>query len=179
MPRNYKSTEVYLKPDPRYGSELASKIINKLMLKGKKSVAQRLLYDAVDIVAKKTEKEPLEIIDQAIDNIRPRVEVRSKRVGGATYQVPHEVSRKRQQTMAIRWLIDMARSKRLQQPGRRGHKEREHPQDGRGEQRLQPLRLVADRSRHNAQPSRVGRPRPRDPTLAKSPRQLPPTGPCP
>jgi len=112
MPRNYKSTEVYLKPDPRFGSELASKIINKLMLKGKKSVAQRLLYDAVDIVAKKTEKEPSEIIDQAIDNIRPRVEVRSKRVGGATYQVPHEVSRKRQQTLAIRWLIEMARSKR-------------------------------------------------------------------
>ncbi len=119
MPRNYKSTEVYLKPDPRYGSELASKIINKLMLKGKKSVAQRLLYDAVDIVAKKTEKEPLEIIDQAIDNIRPRVEVRSKRVGGATYQVPHEVSRKRQQTMAIRWLIDMARSKRGKPMARR------------------------------------------------------------
>jgi small subunit ribosomal protein S7 len=119
MPRNYKSTEVFLKPDPRYGSELASKIINKLMLKGKKSVAQRLLYDAVDIVAKKTEKEPLEIIDQAIDNIRPRVEVRSKRVGGATYQVPHEVSRKRQQTMAIRWLIDMARSKRGKPMARR------------------------------------------------------------
>jgi small subunit ribosomal protein S7 len=119
MPRNYKSTEVFLKPDPRYGSELASKIINKLMLKGKKSVAQRLLYEAVDIVAKKTEKEPLEIIDQAIDNIRPRVEVRSKRVGGATYQVPHEVSRKRQQTMAIRWLIDMARSKRGKPMARR------------------------------------------------------------
>ena len=119
MPRNYKSTEVFLKPDPRYGSELASKIINKLMLKGKKSVAQRLLYEAVDIVAKKTEKEPLEIIDQAIDNIRPRVEVRSKRVGGATYQVPHEVSRKRQQTMAIRWLIDTARSKRGKPMARR------------------------------------------------------------
>jgi small subunit ribosomal protein S7 len=112
MPRNYKSTEVFLKPDPRFDSLLVSKIINKLMLKGKKSTAQRLLYDAVDMVAKKTEKEPLEIIDQAIENIRPRVEVRSKRVGGATYQVPHEVSRKRQQTMAIRWLIDTARAKR-------------------------------------------------------------------
>ncbi len=119
MPRNYKSTEVYLKPDPRYGSELASKIINKLMLKGKKSVAQRLLYDAVDIVAKKTEKEPLEIIDQAIDNIRPRVEVRSKRVGGATYQVPMEVRPKRQQSLAIRWLIDAARAKRGKPMGRR------------------------------------------------------------
>ena len=119
MPRNYKSTEVYLKPDPRYGSVLASKIINKLMWQGKKSVAQRLLYDAVDIVAKKVEKEPLEIIDQAVDNIRPRVEVRSKRVGGATYQVPHEVSRKRQQTLAIRWLVEMARSKRGKPMARR------------------------------------------------------------
>ena len=119
MPRNYKSTEVFLKPDPRYGSVLASKIINKLMLDGKKSTAQKLLYDAVDIVAKKTEKEPIEIIDQAVDNIRPRVEVRSKRVGGATYQVPHEVSRRRQQTLAIRWLIDNARAKRGKPMARR------------------------------------------------------------
>ena len=119
MPRNYKSTEVYLKPDPRYGSLLVSKIINKLMWQGKKSVAQRLFYDAVEMVAKKVDKEPMEIVDQAIDNIRPRVEVRSKRVGGATYQVPHEVSRKRQQTLAIRWLIDMARAKRGKPMARR------------------------------------------------------------
>ncbi|MCB9871685.1 MAG: 30S ribosomal protein S7 [Planctomycetes bacterium] len=112
MPRNYKSTEVYLKPDPRYGSLLASKIINKLMWEGKKSIAQKLLYDALDIVAKKIDKTPEEIVNTAIDNIRPRVEVRSKRVGGATYQVPHEVSRRRQQTLAIRWLVDMARAKR-------------------------------------------------------------------
>jgi small subunit ribosomal protein S7 len=119
MPRNYKSTEVFLKPDPRYGSLLASKIINKLMWQGKKSTAQRLLYDAVEMVAKKVDKEPVEIIDTAIDNIRPRVEVRSKRVGGATYQVPHEVSRKRQQTLAIRWLVDMARAKRGKPMARR------------------------------------------------------------
>ncbi len=112
MPRNYKSTEIYLEPDPRFGSLLCSKIINKLMWAGKKTTAQRLFYDAVDMVAKKVEKEPLEIVEQAMENIRPRVEVRSKRVGGATYQVPHEVSRKRQQTLAIRWLIDMARAKR-------------------------------------------------------------------
>ncbi len=112
MPRNYKSTEVFLKPDPRYGSVLAAKIINKLMWQGKKTVAQRLLYDAVEQVAKKTEKEPVDVINTAIDNIKPRVEVRSKRVGGATYQVPHEVTRKRQQTLAIRWLVDMARQKR-------------------------------------------------------------------
>lgn len=119
MPRNYKSTEVYLRPDPRYDSLLASKIINKLMWKGKKSVAQRLFYDAVDQVTKKLDKEPMEVIDTVIDNIKPRVEVRSKRVGGATYQVPHEVSRKRQQTLAIRWLIDMARAKRGKPMARR------------------------------------------------------------
>lgn len=112
MPRSYKSTEVYLKPDPRFGSRLASKIINKIMLDGKKNTAQRIFYDAIDIVAKKVEVEPEEIVDKAIDNIKPHVEVRSKRVGGATYQVPMEVSRRRQQNLAIRWLVDAARSKR-------------------------------------------------------------------
>ena len=119
MPRSYKSTEVFLKPDPRYGSVLAAKIINKLMWKGKKTVAQKLLYEAVEFVAKKTEKEPIDVINTAIDNIKPRVEVRSKRVGGATYQVPHEVTRKRQQTLAIRWLVDMARQKRGKPMSRR------------------------------------------------------------
>jgi len=112
MPRSYKSTEVYLQPDPRYGSRLASKIINKIMLDGKKTTAQRIFYDAIDIVAKKVEVEPDEIVTKAIDNIKPHVEVRSKRVGGATYQVPMEVSRRRQQNLAIRWLVDAARSKR-------------------------------------------------------------------
>jgi len=112
MPRSYKSTEVYLKPDPRYGSKLASKIINKLMLDGKKSTAQKIFYDAIEMVAQKVEAEPAEIVEKAVDNIKPHVEVRSKRVGGATYQVPMEVSRRRQQTLAIRWLVDAARSKR-------------------------------------------------------------------
>jgi small subunit ribosomal protein S7 len=119
MPRSYKSTEVHLKPDPKYGSLLASKIINKLMWEGKKSVAQRLLYDALDIVCAKIDKEPVEVINTVIDNIKPRVEVRSKRVGGATYQVPHEVNRRRQQTLAIRWLVDMARAKRGKPMARR------------------------------------------------------------
>jgi len=119
MPRNYKSTEVFLEPGPKLGSILVSKIINKLMLDGKKSIAQKLLYDALDMVAKKIEKDPLEIMETVIDNVKPRVEVRSKRVGGATYQVPHEVSRKRQQTLAIHWLIDMARAKRGKPMARR------------------------------------------------------------
>ena len=110
MPRNYKSTEVYLKPDPKYGSLLASKLINKLMWQGKKSIAQRLLYDALDTVAKKVEKEPLEILEAAIDNIRPRVEVRSKRVGGANYQVPMQVNHRRRQSLCFRWIIGAARA---------------------------------------------------------------------
>ena len=112
MPRSYKSTEVHLKPDPRYGSLLVSKIINKLMLDGKKTTAQKIFYDAIDFVCAKVEAEPNDAFMTVIDNIKPHVEVRSKRVGGATYQVPREVTRRRQQSLAIRWLIDAARAKR-------------------------------------------------------------------
>jgi small subunit ribosomal protein S7 len=119
MPRSYKSTEVYLKPDPRYGSRLASKIINKLMWGGKKSKAQAIFYDAMEMVAKKVQAEPDEIVTKVIENIKPRLEVRSKRVGGATYQVPREVNRRRQQSLAIRWLVDSARAKRGKPMARR------------------------------------------------------------
>lgn len=113
MPRSYKSTEVFLKGDPRYDNKLASKIINKIMLQGKKTTAQRIFYEAVDTVCKKIENsEPVDVFTKAIENIKPRVEVRSKRVGGATYQVPREVNKRRQQSLAIRWLVDAARSKR-------------------------------------------------------------------
>ncbi len=119
MPRSYKSTEVHLRPDPKFNSLLASKIINKIMLGGKKSTAQDIFYDAMGMVSQKIEKDPVEVFTSAIDNIKPRVEVRSKRVGGATYQVPHEVSRRRQQSLAIRWLVDMARAKRGRPMARR------------------------------------------------------------
>ena len=119
MPRSYKSTEVYLKPDPRYGSRLASKIINKLMWGGKKSKAQAIFYDAMEMVAKKVQAEPDEIVTKVIENIKPRLEVRSKRVGGATYQVPREENRRRQQSLAIRWLVDSARAKRGKPMARR------------------------------------------------------------
>jgi small subunit ribosomal protein S7 len=113
MPRSYKSTEVFLKGDPRYDNKLASKIINKLMLQGKKSIAQSMFYEALDTVLKKVEGvDPVDVFTKAVDNIKPRVEVRSKRVGGATYQVPKEVNKRRQQSLAIRWLIDAARTKR-------------------------------------------------------------------
>ena len=114
MPRNYKSTAVFIKPDPRVGSMLASKLINKIMLDGKKSTAQKIFYDALDIAAKKLPEveETEEIFTKAIENARPTVEVRSKRVGGANYQVPREVKRGRQETLAIRWVVDNARKKK-------------------------------------------------------------------
>ncbi|MBM3976069.1 MAG: 30S ribosomal protein S7 [Planctomycetes bacterium] len=113
MPRNYKSTAVLQRPDPRFQSMLATKIINKLMYSGKRSTAQEIFYDALELAQKKLNVEDqAEIFNKAIDNIRPAVEVRSKRVGGANYQVPREVKRARQQSLAIRWLVDNARKKK-------------------------------------------------------------------
>jgi small subunit ribosomal protein S7 len=102
-----------LAPDPRYGSILASKFINCLMEDGKKSVAQRVFYSAMDIVAKKiTDMEPIEVFNRAIENVKPSVEVRSKRVGGAAYQVPMQVNRNRQQSLGIRWMLQAVREKK-------------------------------------------------------------------
>jgi small subunit ribosomal protein S7 len=102
-----------LAPDPRYGSLLASKFINCLMFDGKKSVAQRVFYDAMDIVAQKiTDVEPIEVFNRAIENVKPAVEVRSKRVGGAAYQVPMQVNRNRQQSLGIRWMLQAVREKK-------------------------------------------------------------------
>ena len=102
-----------LKPDPKFGSILASKFINCLMHDGKKSTAQRVLYEALEIVAEKiSDIEPIEVFEQAIENIKPDIEVRSKRVGGAAYQVPMQVSRARQQSLAIRWLLLAVRDKK-------------------------------------------------------------------
>jgi len=114
MPRNYKSTADLLRPDPKFGSMLATKVINKIMLDGKKSTAQKIFYAALDMAAKKLPdvQTQEEIFNRALENIRPSVEVRSKRVGGANYQVPREVRRNRQQSLAIRWLIDNARKKK-------------------------------------------------------------------
>ncbi|MDZ4774916.1 MAG: 30S ribosomal protein S7 [Planctomycetota bacterium] len=114
MPRNYKSTAVLLRPDPKFGSMLATKIINKIMLSGKRSIAQAIFYEALDLAHKKLPdiQDQAEIFNKAVDNVRPMVEVRSKRVGGANYQVPREVRRNRQQSLAIRWLVDNARKKK-------------------------------------------------------------------
>jgi len=107
------SSREQLIPDPRFGSLLASKFINCLMVDGKKSVAQQVFYKAMNIVAQKvTEVEPIEVFNRALDNVKPSVEVRSKRVGGAAYQVPMQVNRNRQQSLGIRWMLQAVREKK-------------------------------------------------------------------
>ena len=99
-------TGIDLKPDARFGSMLAAKFINCLMYDGKKATAEAVFYSAMDQIADKMKADPLPIFEQALENAKPLVEVRSKRIGGANYQVPVEVNRKRQQTLAIRWILD-------------------------------------------------------------------------
>src|SRR6186997_2458600 len=100
-----------LKPDPVYGSKLASKFINCLMWQGKKATAQRIFYGALDQIKKRMpDASPIDVFTQAVENVKPTVEVRSKRVGGATYQVPMQVNKKRQQSLSLRWLIGAARA---------------------------------------------------------------------
>ena len=116
----FKSTERFLREDPRFKNLLVTKFINQIMYDGKKSIARDIVYGALDEIAKKVKDvEPLEIFIQAINNVKPQLEVRSKRVGGATYQVPMEVNRKRQQTLAIRQIILNARAKKGKPMSRR------------------------------------------------------------
>lgn len=98
-------------PDPRYNSAEVTKIINRVMISGKKSIAVKHVYNAMDIIKKETKEKPLDILIKALDNIKPRVEVRSRRVGGAAYQVPMPVTSRRQSALAIRWLVDYAASR--------------------------------------------------------------------
>jgi small subunit ribosomal protein S7 len=108
--KKFTASEDILKPGPRYNSKLVSKFINCLMWVGKKSVAQKIFYEAMDQCIKKMKDvQPLELFETAVNNVKPFVEVRSKRVGGANYQVPMQVSRKRQQSLAFRWIIDACR----------------------------------------------------------------------
>ncbi len=96
-------------PDPRFGSEMLTKFMNLLMLSGKKSVAESIVYGALDTIGEKGHEEPLDVLSKALENVQPRVEVKSRRVGGATYQVPVEVRPGRRVALAMRWLIDAAR----------------------------------------------------------------------
>lgn len=98
-------------PDPRFGSEMLTKFMNLLMMNGKKSVAEGIVYGALDIIGTKGHEEPLEVLSKALENVQPRVEVKSRRVGGATYQVPVEVRPARRTALAMRWLIEAARKR--------------------------------------------------------------------
>ncbi len=98
-------------PDPRFGSEMLTKFMNLLMLSGKKSVAEKIVYGALDVIGTKGHEEPLDVLSKALENVQPRVEVKSRRVGGATYQVPVEVRPSRRMALAMRWLIDASRKR--------------------------------------------------------------------
>ncbi len=111
MPRKGSVTKRKIAGDPKYGNQTAAKFINSLMLNGMKSKAEKIFYDAFDIVAEKTGKDPLEVFMAAMDNIKPGIEVRPRRVGGATYQVPMEVNAFRKQSLAIRWLLTAVRKR--------------------------------------------------------------------
>jgi small subunit ribosomal protein S7 len=98
-------------PDPIYNSTVVTKLINDVMLDGKKTVAQTIVYDAFDIIKEKTEKDPLEVFQDALNNVMPVLEVKARRVGGATYQVPLEIRPERRQTLGLRWLVQYARKR--------------------------------------------------------------------
>ncbi len=113
MAKSFTASKTQLKPDPRYGSKLVTKFVNCLMYDGKKSVAFGVFYDAMEIIEKKiTDVSPAEVFAQAIENVKPHMEVRSKRVGGATYQVPTQVGSRRQQALSIRWILEAVRGRK-------------------------------------------------------------------
>ena len=112
MPRKGPAQRRELSADPIYRSLLVTQLTNKVMLHGKKSIAEKIVYDAMDLIEKKTGTEPLSTVKRAIENVKPPLEVRSRRVGGATYQVPVEVKPRRASTLAIRWIVDYSRTRR-------------------------------------------------------------------
>ena len=112
MSRKKRAPRRKFYPDSRYGSTTLSKFINFVMYDGKKTTSEKIIYDALDKIKNKTKDDPIKVFNDAINNIRPNLEVRSRRVGGATYQVPVEVNYKRSQTLALRWLLDASRKRK-------------------------------------------------------------------
>ena len=112
MSRKKKAPNKILIVDPRYKSTIIPKLINSIMYDGKKTAAEKIVYEAIDKIKSKSKEEPITVFNEAINNIRPTVEVKSRRVGGATYQVPVEVKIKRSQALALRWLIDASRKRK-------------------------------------------------------------------
>ena len=111
MPRRREVPVRKINPDPKYNSVLVAKFIRKIMRDGKKSVAERILYDAFDVIEDRTKQPPLKVFEQALDNIKPVIEVKSRRVGGSTYQVPTEIRPSRRTALGIRWLIEFSRKR--------------------------------------------------------------------
>jgi len=152
MPRRREVPKRKIIPDPKYKDKLVAKFTNSLMFSGKKSTAEGILYGAFDIVRERFKEEPIEVFRKALDNVKPKLEVKSRRVGGATYQVPVEVRPERRVALAMRWLVTYSRGRgeargragrRRPEPRQRGEEARRHAQDGRGEQGVRPLPLVA------------------------------------
>ncbi|MBM3301934.1 MAG: 30S ribosomal protein S7 [Deltaproteobacteria bacterium] len=111
MPRKGRVPKRDVLPDPKYNSKLVAKFINCIMWEGKKSIAEGIIYGALDIIGKKTNEEPLKVFERAVENAKPVLEVRSRRVGGSTYQVPVEIRSERRQALALRWLIQYSRAR--------------------------------------------------------------------
>jgi len=111
MPRKAVTLKREILPDPKYKSELVAKFINRIMQRGKKNLAQSILYDAFDIIQEKAKEDPLSLFQKAIENVKPVVEVRSRRVGGSTYQVPTEVRYSRRTTLSLRWILASAKQR--------------------------------------------------------------------
>lgn len=112
MPRRGPAPKRDIEPDPLYQSILVTQFINKVMKDGKKSIAEKIVYGALNIIGQKEGVDPVQILQKAVDNVRPLLEVRSRRVGGATYQVPVEVKPRRSRTLAVRWIVNFARLRR-------------------------------------------------------------------
>ena len=111
MSRRNSATVREVLPDPKYNSTVVTKLVNQIMLDGKKTIAQNIVYDAFDIASEKLGKEAMEIFGQVMENVKPVLEVKARRVGGSTYQVPMEIRAQRRQTLAIRWIVDAARKR--------------------------------------------------------------------
>ncbi|MFM7784005.1 MAG: 30S ribosomal protein S7 [Gammaproteobacteria bacterium] len=111
MPRRRVAAKREILPDPKFGNVTLAKFMNHVMVRGKKSLAERIVYGALDMVRERTKRDPVSVFEEALANVAPMVEVKSRRVGGATYQVPVEVRASRQQALAMRWLVDYARAR--------------------------------------------------------------------
>ena len=122
MPRKGYIAKREVLPDPIYNSKVVTKLVNNIMLDGKKSVAQKIVYGAFDIIKEKEQRDPLEVFEEALNNIMPVLEVKARRVGGATYQVPLEIRPERRQTLGLRWLVRYARTRHGRKISRRNYR---------------------------------------------------------